>query len=123
MGTLAAGRQSTLSGGRGVDGRRRSRLRRGEMDWVVMRALEKDRNRRYESASALAADVQRYLADEPVEAGPPSAMYRVRKFVRRNRRGLVAAGIVSATLVSATGVSIWQAVKAREAQRQAEVAE
>src|SRR5262249_25663333 len=62
-----------------------SRMLRGELDWIVMKALEKDRNRRYETASALAADVQRYLHDEPVQACPPSAWYRFRKFVRRNK--------------------------------------
>ena len=70
--------------------RRRSRARltglvRGELDWIVMKALEKDRARRYETANGFAADVQRYLADEPVQACPPSAGYRLRKFVRRNK--------------------------------------
>ena len=59
---------------------------RGELDWIVMKALEKDRNRRYETANGFAADVQRYLADEPVQACPPSAGYRFRKFARRNQR-------------------------------------
>ena len=63
-----------------------SRLVRGELDWIVMKTLEKDRNRRYETANGLAADVQRYLNDEPVQACPPSAAYRFRKFARRNKR-------------------------------------
>src|SRR5215471_6900260 len=84
-----------------------------ELDWIVMRALEKDRDRRYESASAFAADVQRYLNDEAVEACPPSAGYRMRKYVRRNRRVLVPLGIVAVALVVATAVSSWQAVIAR----------
>src|SRR5579884_3124834 len=75
------------------DPRRLSRLLCGELDWVVMECLEKDRNRRYESASALAADVQRYLRDEPVLACPPSAAYRFRKFARRNRRALATASV------------------------------
>ena len=62
-----------------------TKLVRGELDWIVMKCLEKDRNRRYETANGLAGDVQRYLADEPVEACPPSAWYRLRKFVRRNK--------------------------------------
>jgi tetratricopeptide (TPR) repeat protein len=103
-----------------VDGRRLGQVLRGELDWIVMKALEKDRNRRYESASALAADVQRYLNDEAVAACPPSAGYRLRKYVRRNRRALVPAGIVAVALVVATVVSSWQAVEARDAQRQAE---
>ncbi len=76
-----------------------ARLVRGELDWIVMKCLEKDRNRRYESASALAADVQRYLNDEPVQACPPSAMYRFRKFARRNRGSVLAASLVLFTLV------------------------
>ena len=65
---------------------------RGELDWIVMKALEKDRSRRYETANGLAADVRRYLDDEPVEARPPSAWYRLGKFARRNRAALTTAG-------------------------------
>src|SRR5206468_731457 len=71
---------ATVSANRQSDAKRLSQLFRGELDWIVMKALEKDRNRRYESASAFAADVQRYLRDEPVLACPPSAMYRFGKF-------------------------------------------
>jgi WD40 repeat protein/serine/threonine protein kinase len=71
----------------------------GELDWIVMKALEKDRNRRYETASAFAADVQRYLSDEPVQACPPSAMYRFRKLARRNKRVAATASFVFALLV------------------------
>ena len=63
----------------------------GELDWIVMKALEKDRNRRYETANSFAADIQRYLNDEAVQACPPSAMYRFRKFARRNRAALIVA--------------------------------
>jgi serine/threonine protein kinase len=111
---------STVAEQRGVDGRRLGQVMRGELDWIVMKALEKDRNRRYESPSAFAADVQRYLKDEPVAACPPSAGYRLRKYVRRNGRALVTLGIVAVALVAATAVSTWQAVQARDAQRQAE---
>ena len=65
---------------------------RGELDWIVMKALEKDRRRRYETASDFAADVMRYLTDQPVEACPPSAWYRFRKFARRNRAALATVG-------------------------------
>ena len=72
---------------------------RGDLDWIVMKCLEKDRTRRYETASALAIDIQRHLQYEPVVAGPPSAAYRVRKFVRRNRGPVLAAGLVALALV------------------------
>jgi hypothetical protein len=85
-----------------------------------MKCLEKDRDRRYESASAFAADVQRYLADESVQACPPSTWYRLRKFARRNRVVLTTAALVSAALVLGTGVSIWQSIRAAGAQKQAE---
>src|SRR5207302_229801 len=75
----------TLAANRGTEPAKLTRLLRGELDWIVMKALEKDRRRRYETANGFAMDVQRYLADEPVLAGPPSAWYRLRKFVRRNR--------------------------------------
>jgi tetratricopeptide (TPR) repeat protein len=120
LSTLEAKACSTVSERRGVDERRLHQLLQGELDWIVMKALEKDRNRRYESASALAADVQRYLTDEPVQASPPSAGYRLRKFARRNRRSLVTAGVIAAALITATAVSIWQAARATEAQHQAE---
>src|SRR5262245_41113886 len=90
---------TTMSANRQSDPRRLRQLFRGELDWIVMKALEKDRNRRYESASAFAADVQHYLKDEPVLACPPSAWYRFRKFSRRNKRAAVMASLVSALLV------------------------
>ena len=82
-----------------------------------MKALEKDRHRRYETASGLAADVRRFLADEPVEAWPPSAAYRFRKFARRNRVMLATGAAVAAALLLGTVVSIWQAVRAEHARR------
>jgi serine/threonine protein kinase/tetratricopeptide (TPR) repeat protein len=121
LSTLAAAELSTVAERRGADPKQLSQAVRGELDWVVMKCLEKDRDRRYESASALAADVQRYLNDEPVQACPPSAGYRLRKFARRNRRALLTAGMFAAVLVAATAVSAWQAVVAREAQYQAEL--
>jgi serine/threonine protein kinase/Tfp pilus assembly protein PilF len=83
-----------------------------ELDWVVMKCLEKDRNRRYETANALAADVERYLAGEPVLAVPPSAGYRLRKFVRKHGRPLATAAALTALLVAGASVSTWQAVRA-----------
>ena len=81
-------------------------LMRGELDWVVMKCLDKHRERRYETASGLARDVQRYLADETVEARPPSTGYRLKKLIRRNRVMVTAVGAVAAALVLATGVSV-----------------
>jgi eukaryotic-like serine/threonine-protein kinase len=91
---------NTASANRQSDPKRLSRLCRGELDWVVMKALEKDRNRRYETASAFAADVLRYLHDEPVQAGPPGAGYRLRKFVQRHRGPVLAAAAVLLALVA-----------------------
>jgi tetratricopeptide (TPR) repeat protein len=77
-----------------------TRLVRGELDWIVMKTLEKDRNRRYETANGFAADVQRYLADEPVMACPPSAWYRLRKFARRNKRAFATASFIGLALLA-----------------------
>jgi serine/threonine protein kinase/tetratricopeptide (TPR) repeat protein len=85
---------TTASERRRCDPRKLSRLFRGELDWIVMKALEKDRNRRYETASAFAADVERYLHDEPVQACPPSVGYRLRKFVRRHKGPVLAASVI-----------------------------
>jgi serine/threonine protein kinase/Tfp pilus assembly protein PilF len=84
----------TLAANRGTEPAKLTRLVRGELDWIVLKALEKDRNRRYETANSFALDVQRYLADEPVQACPPSAGYRFRKFARRHRSGMAVAGLV-----------------------------
>jgi eukaryotic-like serine/threonine-protein kinase len=84
-----------------------TRLVRGELDWIVMKALEKERGRRYETASGFARDVERYLKDEPVEACPPSVGYRVGKFVRKNRTLLaMAAGIVALLFLGMTVVGL-----------------
>jgi WD40 repeat protein/serine/threonine protein kinase len=102
---------TTVSAKRKSDPRRLSQLFRGELDWIVMKALEKDRNRRYETASAFAADVQCYLHDEPVQACPPSAVYRFRKFARRNKAALMTAAAIIITVLMAGTVSsglIWR---------------
>src|SRR5437763_6876125 len=89
----------TLAANRGTEPAKLTKLVRGELDWIVMKALEKDRNRRYDTANGLAMDVQRYLADEPVQACPPSAWYRFRKFARRNRVTMMSSTLIAATLV------------------------
>src|SRR6516225_6291786 len=85
---------------------------RGELDWIVMKCLEKDRSRRYETANGLAMEVQRYLADEPVVAGPPSASYRLRKFVQRNKGPVLAAMLVLVALVGGIIGTTWGMVRA-----------
>jgi serine/threonine protein kinase/tetratricopeptide (TPR) repeat protein len=95
---------------------RLSRMLQGDLDWIVMKALEKDRTRRYPTANGLASDIERYLNDAPVSAGPPSASYRMQKFVRRNR-GLIAAGsAIVLVLLVGLAASIWQAVRATRAE-------
>ena len=97
-----------------------TKLVRGELDWIVMKALEKDRNRRYEAANGFAMDVLRYLNDEQVQACPPSAAYRFGKFARRNRVALSTTALVFATLVLGICISIWQAIRAIQAEDLAE---
>ncbi|HUE74171.1 MAG TPA: protein kinase [Pirellulaceae bacterium] len=90
---------ASISANRHTEPAKLSKLMRGELDWIVMKCLEKDRNRRYETANGFAADVQRYLADEPVQACPPSAMYRFRKFARRNKAALATSALVASAMV------------------------
>jgi tetratricopeptide (TPR) repeat protein len=104
------------------DPKRLSQLFRGELDWIVMKCLEKDRNRRYETANGFAMDVQRYLADEPVLACPPSAWYRLRKLVRRNKGKVAAAAAMIALVLTGTAASTWQAVRASRAEQRTSAA-
>lgn len=120
--TLAVEAASTLSQHRGIDQRRLSETLRGDLDWIVMKALEKDRTRRYESASAFAADVQRYLHDEPVDACPPSTGYHLRKLAVRNKAVLATAAAVLLTLSAATIVSTSLAVWALRERNEKEQA-
>src|SRR5881394_507699 len=76
---------ASISAQRHTEPAKLSKLMRGELDWIVMKTLEKDRNRRYETANGLGMDIQRYLQDETVQACPPSALYKLRKFTRRNK--------------------------------------
>ncbi|HEX4122897.1 MAG TPA: serine/threonine-protein kinase [Verrucomicrobiae bacterium] len=98
-------------------------LLRGDLDWIVMRALEKDRTRRYEAASGLARDIQRYLRNEPVEARPPSQIYRFQKMVRRNKLAFAAGAAVIAALLLGLGVSTWLLIQERKARHRADEAE
>ncbi len=90
---------------------------RGELDWITMRAMEKDRTRRYASAAEMGADIQRFLRDEAVLARPASATYQMRKFAKRNRALVGGAAAVLAALVAGVAVSTWQAVRATRAER------
>jgi WD40 repeat protein len=106
-----------IAANRGLEPAKLTKLVRGELDWIVMKALEKDRNRRYESASTFAADIQRYLKDEPVLACPPSAWYRFRKFARRNKAALATASTVGLAVVVAVAVLAVSTVVAQTALR------
>ena len=98
-------------------------LIRGDLDWIVMKALEKDRTRRYDTASYLAMDVQRHLNDEPILARPPSRLYRFQKLVRRNKLAFAAASAFAAALVLGLAFSTWQYLEKSEAYRRASGAE
>src|SRR5262249_36535033 len=115
----------SISAQRHTEPAKLTKLVKGELDWIVMKALEKDRNRRYETANGFAMDLQRYLADEPVTAGPPSAGYRLRKFVRRHR-GPVLAGLIILLLLVAgvvgTTIGLVRAEQRAEGERQAKEA-
>jgi serine/threonine protein kinase/tetratricopeptide (TPR) repeat protein len=110
---------ASISAQRHTEPSKLTKLVRGELDWIVMKCLEKVPNRRYETANGLAADIQHYLSDEPVLACPPSRSYRFQKFARRNKVALVTSSLVAAALVAGTSVAIWQAVVATRAKQDA----
>jgi serine/threonine protein kinase len=105
---------ASVAARRRVEPKRLGGLVRGELDWIVMKALEKDRGRRYESAHGLGQDLRRYLGGEAVVAAPPSALYRLRKFSRRNRTVVLTGSAVAAALVVGVVAFAWQANIARE---------
>ena len=106
-----------VAANRGTEPAKLSRLMKGELDWVVMKALEKDRRRRYETANGLARDIQRYLANEVVEARPPSVSYRVSKFVRRHKGQVIAASVVLLALVGGIVGTTFGLFEARRRRR------
>lgn len=110
---------TSISAQRLMEPAKLAKLLRGELDWIVMKCLDKDRNRRYETANALAADIQRYLNDEPVQACPPSSSYRFRKFVRRHRAGVIAVGLVTFTLMAGIVGTTLGLVHAKRAEAEA----
>jgi serine/threonine protein kinase len=112
LSTVAGEERTIIARARQVEPDKLKHLVEPDLDWIVMKAIEKDRTRRYETANGLALDIQRFLADEPVSATPPSAGYQFRKFARRNKVALR----VAAVLAAATAVSTWQAIRARSAE-------
>jgi serine/threonine protein kinase/tetratricopeptide (TPR) repeat protein len=109
----------SIASNRRVESARLSSTIRGELDWIVMKALEKDRARRYETASKFADDVQHYLNDDPVEACPPSAIYRFRKFTRRNKFTIGTISVIAVSLIAGMVGTTWQAYRAMNAERDA----
>jgi serine/threonine protein kinase len=107
-----------IAGHRKVEPPKLIHLVRGDLDWIVMKALEKDRTRRYETANGLAADIQRHLSNEPVVACPPGNFYRLQKLVRRNKLTFTAAAAISTVLVLGVVVSTLEAIRARRAERE-----
>ena len=114
--TLAGEEQSTVAKHRKVAPEQLSSELRGDLDWIVLKALEKDRTRRYETANGFALDIKRFLENQPVAAVPPSPAYLLRKYVRRHRGALAVAAAIAGLLVVGTTVSTWQAVRATRAQ-------
>ncbi|MDO8542303.1 MAG: serine/threonine-protein kinase [Opitutaceae bacterium] len=115
--TLSGEDRETVARRRGIPSTRLPVLLAADLDWIVMKALEKNRARRYESPMALADDLGRHLRHEPVLARPPGGLYRLRKFVRRHRVGVGTAAVMAGTLIAATAISVDQAVRARQAER------
>ncbi|MFO0818227.1 MAG: serine/threonine-protein kinase [Pirellulales bacterium] len=109
----------SIAANRGMAPEKLPLMIRGELDWVLLKALEKDRSRRYETASAMARDIERYLADELVEARPPSTAYRVRKFIHQHRRAAASALFAAICLILGTTFSVGQAVRATRAETEA----
>ena len=120
--TVEREKSVSLAGLRRTDIRTLERRLHGELDWIMLKAMDKDRTRRYQTGYALAEDIQRYLNQEPVLAGPPSATYKLRKFVTRNKGLFISMAAVAAVVILATIISIVMAIKAKKAQHIAEEA-
>ena len=117
LSTMLAADLTTVAGHRQAQPPKLINLLRGDLDWIVMKCLDKDRTRRYETANGLAMDITRHLDCEPVLARPPSRLYEFQKTVRRHKFGFVAAALIGLILLVATGVSTWQAVRATRANK------
>jgi WD40 repeat protein len=119
LSTMLEGELTTTAKRRGAEAPKLISALRGDLDWIVMKCLEKDRTRRYETANALAMDIERHLNNEPIIARSPTVAYKVQKFVRRNKVLVSAAALVATALVLGVLISTWQAVRATRAERQA----
>src|SRR5262249_44931062 len=108
VGSLRGEDLTTTAAKRGLEAPKLINVLRGDLDWIVMKALEKDRTRRYETANALGMDVEHYLKNEPILARPPNKVYRFQKLVRRNKLAFAAASSLAATLLIGALVSTWQ---------------
>src|SRR6266487_2364352 len=118
--TLRGEELTTTAKRRGLDAPKLVNTLRGDLDWIVMKCLEKDRARRYETANGLASDIQRHLKNEPVVACPPSNLYRFQKLVRRNKVAFIATAAVSAALLIGFGVATWMFFQERSAKQKQE---
>ncbi|MEO8350858.1 MAG: serine/threonine-protein kinase, partial [Chthoniobacteraceae bacterium] len=116
LSTIVGEERTLLAKSHRIEPEKLGKLVEPDLDWIVMKAIDKDRARRYETANAFAQDIVRFLADEPVTATPPSAGYQFRKFARRNKAALRVAAVIAAVLVVATAVSTWQAIRATRAE-------
>ncbi len=112
----------SIAASRDIEPSHLKRTLQGDLDWIVMKALEKDRTRRYETASGFAADVMRHLAHEPVVAAPPSRTYRVRKFIRKHRGAVIAASMVLLSLLAGIAGTTYGMIRAETRRREAEAA-
>jgi len=120
LSTLGAEQLIATANLQGLEPPRLINLVRGDLDWIVLKCLEKDRARRYETANALVMDIQRHLGNEPVTARPRSRLYEFQRTVRRHKFGFAAAGAILATLFLGLGTTIWSLVKEKEARRRAD---
>jgi serine/threonine protein kinase/Flp pilus assembly protein TadD len=110
---------TVLAGNRGMNVKKLAQLLAGDLDWVVLKALNKDRNRRYGSPGNFAEDIERYLRREAILARPPSTAYKLQKFAQRNRAAVLTVAVVAAALLGGTAVATWQAVRATQAEARA----
>ncbi|MCO6436872.1 MAG: serine/threonine protein kinase [Phycisphaerae bacterium] len=122
LSTLSNELASTVAANRRLDPAKLASSMKRDLDWIVMKSLDKDRNRRYSTAGAMAEDVSRFLLDQPIEARPPSTWYRFSKFARRNKVAISTASLVVGALILGTAVSLWQARLAIRARDEKQVA-